>query len=404
MFSLRVCVDGARPMIKSVMTGMLGAALLAGCGGSDDGAAAQAPPTIETISVGTISGTAPTWVAVNEVQFNKETTEVLDDDDQPTTVEALKLGMQVEIEASAVNRNTGEARAGRVAFGSAVVGAVESVDVAASQVKVLGQTIQVSDSTVFEGIAGGLAAVTVGSFVDVHGLLDAATGVTSATRVELRQAVNFFRLRGVVSQANVANNTLLVGGQLVSVARLRGLRGLAQANGRVVRAVLEKQPVNGQLVARAIQLDRRFVADGRAVEIESIVTQFTSSAAFKLSDLTVNASKATFVNQADLRVGARAEVRGALVGGVLAATNVEVRARGQRNVRVQGAVNNLNAAARTFRVRGVTIEFGGAGVVFAGGNANNLVNGANVLVTGRVTANGTRVAAQRIQILGRQRR
>lgn len=385
------------PMIKGMAAGLLGAALLAGCGGSDEGTAGDASAAAESVSVGTIHGTAPTWIDVNEVRFDKQTTEVLDDDDQPTTVEALKLGMQVEVEAAAAKGNNAVAQAARVAFGSAMVGPVEVVNVAAKQFKVLGQTIQVSDGTVFDGIAGGFAGLAVNSLVDVHGLLDATSGVTTATRVELRQALNFFRLRGVVSQVDVAAKTLRVGGQLMSLAKLQGLRGLAQANGKVVRVVVEKDQVNGQFVARAIQGDRRFVADGKAVDIESIVTEFTSAAAFKLFGLPVDASKAAFVNQAELKLGARAEVRGALAAGVLAATNVEVKVRGLKNIQVQGAVAALNAAAKTFTLNGVTIEFGGENLVFAGGNEATLVNGVNVLVIGKVSADGTRVAAQRIQ-------
>jgi hypothetical protein len=392
MFSLRVSVGSG---INGVLAGLLGAALLAGCGGSDEGV--SDPAEEGTVSVGTIHGTAPTWIDVNEVRFDKQVTEVLDDDDRPTTVEALKLGMQVEVEAAAVNRNSAVAQAARIAFGSAVVGPVEAVDVAAKQLKVLGQTIQVSDGTIFDGIAGGLAGVAVNSLVDVHGLLDAASGVTSATRVELRQALNFFRLRGVVSQVDVAAKTLRVGGQLVSLAKVQGLRGLAQANGKVARTVLEKQQVNGQFVARAIGGDNRFVKDGKAVDIESIVTEFTSISAFKLFGLPVDASKAAFVNQAALKLGARAEVRGALAAGVLAATNVEVKVRGQKNIEVQGAVAAQNAAAKTFVLNGVTIEFGGENLVLVGGNAAALVNGVNVLVKGKLSADGTRVAAQRIQ-------
>lgn len=405
MFSLRVCGNGSMPMIKGMAAGLLGTALLVGCGGSDDSATGVAPSVAESVSVGTIHGTAPTWIDVNEVRFDKQTTEVLDDDDQPTTVEALKLGMQVEIEAAAAGDNVAAAargnnaaaKAARVAFGSAVVGPVEAVNAGVQQIKVLGQTIQVSDGTVFDGIAGGLAGVTVGALVDVHGLLDAASGVTNATRVELRKAVNFFRLRGVVSQVNEANKTLQVGGQAISLAKLRGVGNLAKANGKVARVVVEKQQVNAQFVARALQGDRRFVADGKAVDIESIVTEFTSISAFKLFGLPVDASKAAFVNQGDLKLGARAEVRGALAAGVLAATNVDVKVRAQKNVNVQGAVAALDAAAKTFTLNGVTIDFGGAGVAFVGGDAAALVNGVNVLVTGKVAGNGARVAAQRIQ-------
>jgi hypothetical protein len=400
MFTLRASVGSG---IKTVLAGLLGAALLvAGCGdgGGDEAVPEPVPAGGGSVSVGTIEGTAPTWVDVNDVRFDKQATEVLDEDDQPTTVEALKLGMQVEIEARAVDRPNAAGRAARIAINSSVVGPVDAVNVAAKQVQVLGQTIQVSDGTVFAGINGGLEGVAVGNLVNVFGLLDAASGVTTATRVELRQAVNFFRLRGVVSQVDVAAKTLRVGNQLVNLSKLRALRGLAQANGKVVQTVLEKQQVNGQFVARAIAGDRRFVADGKAVDIESIITQVTSNTVFKLSGLPVDASNAQFVNQQDLRVGARTAVRGALQAGVLAATNVVVRGGGQqRNVAVQGQVAELDAAANTFKLRGVTIEFGRAGVDFVGGNAAALVNGTNVLVTGKVSANGTRVAAQRIQFL-----
>ncbi|HET7867182.1 MAG TPA: DUF5666 domain-containing protein [Burkholderiaceae bacterium] len=384
--------------MKGVAVGLLGAVLLAGCGGSDDSTTGDSPVVAESVSVGTVHGTAPTWIDVNEVRFDKQTTEVLDDDDQPASVGDLKLGMQVEVAAAAAKGNKAVARAARVAFGAAVVGPVEAVDAAAKQIKVLGQTIQTSDGTIFDGIAGGLAGVTVGSFVNVHGLLDASNGVTSATRVELRKALNVFRLRGVVSEVDEANKTLKVGGQVVSLAKLAALpKNLAQANGKVVRAVLEKEQVNAQFVARAVRGDRRFVADGKAVDIESIVTEFTSATAFKLFGLPVDASKAAFVNQAELKLGARAEVKGALVAGVLAATDVEVKLRGQKNVNVQGDVAALDAAAKTFTLNGVTIDFSGADVVFVGGDAAALVNGAKVLVTGKVAGNGARVAAQRIQ-------
>lgn len=398
MFSMRFCGNDSMLKIKGVAVGLLGAVLLAGCGGSDDSTTGDSPVVAESVSVGTVHGTAPTWIDVNEVRFDKQTTEVLDDDDQPASVGDLKLGMQVEVAAAAAKGNKAVARAARVAFGAAVVGPVEAVDAAAKQIKVLGQTIQTSDGTIFDGIAGGLAGVTVGSFVNVHGLLDASNGVTSATRVELRKALNVFRLRGVVSEVDEANKTLKVGGQVVSLAKLAALpKNLAQANGKVVRAVLEKEQVNAQFVARAVRGDRRFVADGKAVDIESIVTEFTSATAFKLFGLPVDASKAAFVNQAELKLGARAEVKGALVAGVLAATDVEVKLRGQKNVNVQGDVAALDAAAKTFTLNGVTIDFSGADVVFVGGDAAALVNGAKVLVTGKVAGNGARVAAQRIQ-------
>lgn len=400
MMSTTRSLGKSRPMIRGVLVGLLGAVLLAGCGGSDDDEPALSDPVqtdAQNLSIGTVEGTADTWVAVNGVRFDKQSTEVVNEEGEQVSVEALQIGMQVEVAANAVNRNNGVGAAARIAFGTAALVEVEAVDAAAKQIKVLGQTIQASNGTVFGGFAGGLGDVKVGALVNVHGLLDATSGVTSATRVDAVKAANRFALRGVISEVNVAAKTLKVGGQLTSLAKLRSLNGLANANGKVARVLLEKQKVNGQLVARAIASDNRFVKDGKAVDIESIVTEVTSSTAFKLFGLAVDGSEAQFVNQAGLKVGARAEVRGALAAGVLAATNVDVKAAAQRNVQLQGGISALNADAKTFTVRGVTIEFGGNNVTFVGGNAADLADGKNVLVKGVVTANGTRVAANSIE-------
>lgn len=400
MFSIRVR-NGIPGLLNVAWAGLLGAALLAGCGGNDSDAAAQTPTTTPSVSAGTVTGFTSSAVIVNGMQYDKSAAKVLDDDDNVIAASALKLGMQVEIQCTEVNQTRNVGRAGRIAFGAAVVGTVDSVDAANNQVTVLGQTIQVSDGTVFGAdISGGLAAVTAGQILAVHGLLDATSGVTTATRVDLKAAVNFFRLRGVVSELNDTDKTLRVGGQLVSFANVgeRQLQKAALANGQVVRAVLETEQVNGQFVARSIKADRRFVADGNAVDIEGIVTQVTSATSFKLFGLPVDATNATFVNQANLKRGARVEVKGALVAGVLVATDVEVKLRGQKNVvQLQGAVEALDVQKKTFTLNGVKVFFGGNKVTFVGGAAADLVDGANVTVIGKQFFDGKIVKAQSIE-------
>jgi hypothetical protein len=388
-------------LVKGALAAVLGTALLAGCGGNESDTPAPAPTTAASVSAGTVSGFTANAIIVNGMQYDKRAAQFLDDDDNATTASALKLGMQVEIQCTEVNQARGVGRAGRIAFGAAVVGPVDAVDAANNQVTVLGQTVQVSDGTVFGAdISGGLAAVTAGQILVVHGLLDAASGVTTATRVDLKEAVNFFRLRGVVSELNEADKTLRIGGQLVSFANVpeRQLQKAALADGQVVRAVLETEQVNGQFVARSIKADRRFVADGNAVDILGIVTQVTSATSFKLFGLPVDATNATFVNQAGLKRGALVEVKGALAAGVLVATDVEVKQRGQKNVvQLQGTVEALDAEKKTFTLNGVKVFFGGNKVTFVGGAAADLVDGANVTVTGKQFFDGKVVKAQSIE-------
>lgn len=377
MSSVRVKVDGMTQMTRWALAGFVGMALLAGCGGSEEDVSAPATG-IESAVVSTIDNTEPTSAMVSEAQLDTQTAEALDDGDQPIVVEAAQAGMQVEIEPASTGRGNLVERAARIAFGTAVVGSVEAVNATAKQIKVLGQTIQLSSGTVFDAeIKGGLAGVAVGSIVGVHGLLDAASGVTSATRIDLRNTAQFFLLRGVVSQVNMTAKTVHIGGQTVSLSKLsqHNLKRMAQANGKVVRAVLETRQVSGQFVGRGIQSACGFVSDGRAVDIERVVTEFTSNASFKLFGLPVDSSKAVFVNPALLKQGARVQVRGALVAGVLVASTVSVKLPSGGNSLVHGAVAALDATAKTFTLDSVKVDFTRNGVVLAGSSATALMNG-----------------------------
>lgn len=397
MFSLRAR-SGFAGLINGALAAVLGTALLAGCGGSDSDTPASTT-TSAGVSVGTITGFSGKSVIVNGMAYDQSAAKVVDDDGSTVAASALKVGMQVEVQCSSMDRGLGFGRAANIAFGSAVLGPVDSVDTATNTLKVLGQTIQVSDATVLDAdFVGGLAGVTPGAIVNVFGLLDAASGVTTATRIDLKDAAKFFRLRGVVSSFDLANRTLLLGGQLVSFANIADAdlpAGLA--DGQVVRAVLETAKVNDAFVARRIKADRRFVADGAAVDIEAIVTKFTSNTSFEVFGLLVDATNATFVNEAGLKRGAKVQVQGALTAGVLVATNVEVKLR-QKVAVVNGAVSALDATAKTFVVDGVTVDFSGD-VKFFRGDATTLVDGVNVLVKGVLAADGTTLTAQKIAFL-----
>lgn len=401
MFSVRNR-NGSSGLLNVAWAGLLSAALLAaGCGGNEGDTATPAPSASASVSLGAVTGFTSGAVVVNGIQYDKRAAKVLDDDDNTVSASALKLGMLVEIQCTEVNSTRQVGRAGNIAFGAAVVGPVDAVDAANNQVTVLGQTIQVSDGTVFGAdISDGLAGVTEGQILAVHGLLDAASGVTTATRVDLKAKVNRLRLLGVVSEFNDTDKTLRIGGQLVSFADVpeRQLQKAALADGKVVRAALETEQVDGRFVARSIKADRRFVADGSAVDILGVVSQFTSATSFKLFGVPVDATNANVVNPEGLKRGAVVQVKGSLAAGVLSATDVEVKQRGQKNVvQLQGTVEALDAQKKTFTLNGVKVSFGGNKVSFVGGALADLVDGANVRVTGKQVAAGKVVKAQSIE-------
>lgn len=380
---------------------LLGVAMLAGCGGtqSDTSDSTQPGVTAQTQAAGgTVSGMSDTWVLLNDIKYNKTSAQVLDDDGQPVSASALQLGMQIDVQAAQVDTVKAAATATNIAFGASVEGQVDSVDAAAGQLVVLGQTFQVSDGTVFaNGLSNGLADVAAGNFAKVQGVLDAKTGITAASRVEVKKSVRQLRLRGVTSELDAAAKTVKIGGQVVNFANAKV--GVSLADGQVVRSLLETEKVNGQFVAKQIGADRRFVADGEAVDVSASVDEVTSPTSFKVLGLAVDASNATITNGAALKVGARAEVKGALSGGKLVATSVNVKQSGKANAaELQGALSALDVAKRTFTLKDVAVSFNDK-TTFVGGSAANLAEGANVNAKGKLASGGTQLKAETIEIL-----
>ena len=391
-------LPGLAGMWRLAAAAGLGAALLAGCGGSSDEGSSSTQASA-TVTAGTIEGfDSSTSIVVNGLVFDSASAAVVDDDDRSSSRSALKLGMEVEIQSAQAATSSRSASATKIAFSSALVGLVDAVDTTANQLTVIGQTVQVSTGTVFgDDFADGLASVTVGSILKVYGIFDASTGITTATRIELKAAVDTFRLRGVVSALDTTARTLQIGGQLVSFANIADAdlpSGLA--DGSVVRAAVATAQVDGAWVASRIKAERRFVEDGSNVDIDGVVTRFTSQTAFELCGLVVDATNATFVNEAALAKRARVNVTGALVDGVLVATTVTVRdSASHGKVTLSGTISALDTTALTFVVNETTVSYSST-TNFVNGAEADLADGLNVKVKGALSSDGTTVVASRI--------
>jgi hypothetical protein len=374
---------------------MLGAAmLLVACGG---GGAAPAAPVLGKTTTGTISGFGS--VIVNGVRFDDRTATVVGDDEAASSNNELKLGMEVEIQS---DKDSGQAS--RIAYGSALLGPVTSVNKGSTTLVVLGQTVRVTRSTVFgTDLVGGINAVKVGSVVNVHGLFDASTGTTVASRVDLKPNAPVYRLRGLVSNLDTAAMTLNLGGQPVSYKVLSATeapQGLA--NGKVFRARLETTQVNGYWVARRLKSAESHEENQHEAHKSGFITEFTSPTSFKVNGLTVDASQVRFPGKEDsLKLGARVEIQGTVVNGVLMATKVEVnddQKEHERGFELHGAISALDASAKTFVLRTVTVSYAGT-VTYQGGTAADLTGpkAAKVEVRGVMSADGTILNATRIQ-------
>lgn len=372
-----------------------------GGGGGDSSSASDTTPdaTAAAFTQGTITGFGS--VIVNGVRFDDSAASVTDDDGTKHTLGALRLGMRVEIDSSVVDSSTATARASAVRFGGQVTGPVEAVDATAGTLTVLGQGVDVTTTTVFDdSLAGGLAAVATGAVVEVHGLLDSATGRITATRIEPESTATVYKLRGVVSALDSTAKTFRIGAATVSYAAVATVPATL-ADGATLRVALATTAVAGVWQAQSLGAKATRRGDASQAHLRGAITAFTSAAAFSIDGIAVDASAATFPDgSAGLALGVQVEVHGTLTNGTLVATKValESRHRGDddRRYELHGAITAVDAVAKTFVLRGITVSYAGT-VTYEDGTEAGLVVGAKVEVRGTVGASRTELAAVKIE-------
>jgi len=354
--------------------------------------------------MGTISGFGS--IIVDGVRFEDSRAQVFDDDDQPHDRSELKLGMTVEVLSDRVQAASSgrSAEAHQIRFGAEIVGPVEAIDAAAKQLTVLGQTVEVSDTTVFEDdLAGGLAALSVGDTVEVHAQLSTATGHYLAKRIEKKTQVALFRLRGLVSQLDGTAKTFHIGGAAISYAAVAAADlPPSLANGLPVRVRLQTLAVGGVWQAVSIRSGVRKVEDHDEARVRGVVTAFSAITSFSVNGLPISTGAGTAFpdGAAGVVLGAVVEVEGAIRDGVLVASEVELEDRhandDDRLNELHGAISALDTTAQTFVVRGVRVHYSG-NTSFARGQASNLANGQAVEVKGRLATDGVTLEARQIR-------
>ena len=377
--------------------------LAAGCGGGGDGMSASQGPASQgrAVTEGTITGFGS--IIVNGIRFDESTAQVVDDDGEAHDRNELKLGMTVEVVSSGIDRRSMSAKASRVRFGAAIVGPVSAISAGTTPktLTVLDQIVEISATTVFDNLPNGFASIKINDVLEIHALLDTTTSRYLAKRIEPKPGATVFKLRGVVADLNAGASTFKIGGALIDFSGIAAAdlpRNFA--NGLRVRVRLNTvKNASGAWVAIAIRAEQREMEDKDEAEVEGIITAFTSTASFSVNGLPVDAKNAAFPDgTAGVVLGARVEVEGAIVNGVLVAAKVELEDENEDRDRneLNGTISALNTVAKTFVVRGVTVHYS-ATTVFDDGVQANLANGRQVEVKGGLSADGMSVEASRIE-------
>ena len=341
------------------IVGLTALALVA-CGGGGGGASGGATAGIDRggiVASGPITGFGSVYV--NGVRY-ATTGASITVDDQPGTESDLRIGQVVRIEGSLdASGTTGTAT--RIVFDDEAEGPIQSIDLAASRMVVLGRTINVGSSTSFDDhiVPRSLEGLVVGDRVEVSGLV-ASDGAVSATRIERKASQSSVEVKGAVASLDTTARRFALGQMTVSyaAAQLSGFASGQPANGDSVEAV---GTIDGGGVLVASRIEKEDGSSGsndQQADYEGLITRFVSPTDFSVASQRVTTTSSTVYkggSAASLALDVAIEVEGRFnASGVVVATEIEFRQEG--DLELAARVDSVSAAGNSLVILGVTVR------------------------------------------------
>jgi hypothetical protein len=309
-------------------------------------------------AVGSVTGFGS--VFVNGTRYETDGA-VISIDGQAAAEADLELGFVVAIDAEidAIGAN-----ALSVDFESNVIGPVSDIDLNASTLTVLGQTVLVDTATYFDDTlaADGLAGLEIDDSVRVSGFVDIDDRIV-ATRVDRLAGAARFELLGFAREVDTVNKRFRIGAQLIDYASagiIDGFPAGEPASGDLVRVEGRQLGAADELIAdevvlKASPLD---LDEDEEIEVQGFITSFVSAADFRVSGIPVTTDGNTQFEDGtagDLGPNVRVEVEGRVLDdGRLLAVEIEFETAG--NLRIEATVEAVDTQAETLTALGITVQ------------------------------------------------
>ncbi len=358
-----------KKLIKSIFSVFLMGIFSVSCGsGGVGGSGITASGGIggTGVSQGTVTGFGS--VIMNDVKYNVSGTTFIIDDNQTGTSQAnLSIGMRVKVRGTVDDNgpNGGTGTATTIEYEPDVKGPVDSKNTTSNSLVVLGRTYIVDDSTTIEdssGIKMALSALSIMSkVVEISGLSFSddsiqATYIRETDEVFSSQSTQV-ELKGTIKSLNTGLETFSIGNQSVDYSSTTlpfiDMEKADLAEGLFIEVKGTLDTTSNTLGASKIDKEDNSLGalQNERVEVEGLVTAFTSSAAFSVTGQSVTTSvTTTFVNGApdDIVKNVRLEVEGKMVNGVLVATKVKFH--GNR-IKIHATVQDVFSTAMPATVK-----------------------------------------------------
>jgi hypothetical protein len=339
---------------RRVILSVAAACLLVACGGAQIAGiqGSGSPVAAGATSVGPISGFGS--IILDGVEYATAGAQIRIDD-QPGTESQLRVGQIVTIKGS-VNADGTTGTATDVSFTGDLRGSVTQVDLDGGTFTILGQTVRVTDATLFdESIQPAeLSGLQVGAVVQVSGFAN-AEGALIASRVDPATAAAGLQVRGTVQGLDAMARTFRINTLTVDYNGVMPTGTLT--NAATVSVAGTTLARTGALIATRVQVS---AGSGAAAndrgQLEGIVTSFVSKSDFVVNGQRVLTDNTTefVLHGATLGLDVPVKVRGTFnASGVLVASEVEVKPQSLSVVR--GLVDAVSATGNTLTVLGVSV-------------------------------------------------
>jgi hypothetical protein len=285
-------------------------------------------------------------VFVNGVEIETTGAQISIDKNINANEGELKVGMKVQIEAT-------DNVADIIVYKSEIKGPISSITTTNSFL-VLGQTVKVDGTTVFEGI-NGLVGLNADDIVEVSGFAN-ALGDILATFVELKNSsLTEFKVIGTVSELDEINKTFKINDLIINYGGINLPTGIANTTVEV-----EGTMPGSIMMATEIAIEDSFFSSGDEVEFEGVITSITPPSDFVVNSQRVQTTSLTTYEHGtalNIAVNVRVEIKGSVnSSNILIAEKVEFRFVESKGIEIKGEVESIDTDNSTVTVFGITIH------------------------------------------------
>ena len=335
---------------------------LVGCGGGSSNDNSTAPSPVAGPSTG--AGAAPSTpvstigkidafgsVVVGGIHYESDNAEIFVNGELAAE-QALDIGQIVEIEGL-IDRETGEGIATRIEYFTDVQGEITAFNPETGELTVLGQTIIIQDDLLeLSGI--DLEELVAGLNIEVSGHRDENDNLV-ATFIEVSTSGEEI-IRGEITNIDLANLTIEVNGQPVSIENLTEIPFEELVEGLELFIVGN---LEGDTLLPELNLDLDdFFADAEvtsAVEVEGVISEIIDDNSFVIGGITFNITSETVFEDgsaSDIEVGRLVEVEGEFTdASVVAVSSVEFDL--ESDIELFGFVESIDAENNQFVMFGL---------------------------------------------------